>query len=94
MFKSCLHLVVLGVMLWQTSAFHSVSLGALPGCSRGSKISICAVRSMYGSDESPYNSQKIVSTKMAAISDQTVSVRYPYSNLLDNLWGSLHNMQV
>ena len=94
MFKCSLSLLILGALLLQTTAFNSLSLRALHGCSRRSTPSICVVRSIYGADESPFNSQKGVSTKLASISDQSVSVHFPSSSLLDNLWGNLQSIQV
>jgi hypothetical protein len=94
MFKSVLYLLVLAAILLQTAAFNSLSLGALRGCSRRSSPRICLVRSIYGADESSFNSQKGILTKLASISDQSVYVHFPSSSLLDNLWGNLHSIQV
>jgi hypothetical protein len=95
MIKNALYLVILGAILLQTtSAFNSMRLNALRGYSHRSKPSICVVSSIYGADESAFNSQKGVSTKLASISDQSVSVHYPSTSLLDNMWGNLQIIQV
>jgi hypothetical protein len=95
MFKSALYLAVIGAILLQNAAaFNSLSLSALPACSLRSKPSICGVSSIYGADESSHNNHKGVLTKLASISDQSVSVPFPSSSLLDNLWGNLQRIQV